>query len=47
MTHPHTQRPPMTPSLAAEEIVRCSGSQFDPDCVAVLGAVVVEAMEQE
>jgi putative nucleotidyltransferase with HDIG domain len=47
MTHPHTQRPAMPPALAAEEIERCSGSQFDPECVAALGAVLVEAMERE
>lgn len=47
MTHPHTQRPAMPPVLAIEEIGRCSGRQFDPRCVAVLGAVLVEAMENE
>jgi putative nucleotidyltransferase with HDIG domain len=47
MTHPHTQRPPMLPALATEELGRCSGSQFDPECVHVLGAVLVEAMEKE
>jgi putative two-component system response regulator len=47
MTHPHTQRPAMPPALAAEEIARCSGRQFDPECVAVLGAVLVGAMEKE
>jgi putative nucleotidyltransferase with HDIG domain len=47
MTHPHTQRPPMPPSLAIEEIERCSGSQFDPDCAEALGAVLVCAMESE
>jgi putative nucleotidyltransferase with HDIG domain len=47
MTHPHTQRPPMPPVLAAEEIERCSGRQFDPECVDVLGAVLLEAMETE
>jgi putative nucleotidyltransferase with HDIG domain len=47
MTHPHTQRPAMPPVLAAEEIARCSGRQFDPECVDVLGAVLVEAMEKE
>jgi putative two-component system response regulator len=47
MTHPHTQRPPMPPVLAAEEIQRCSGRQFDPECVELLGAVLVDAMEKE
>jgi putative nucleotidyltransferase with HDIG domain len=47
MTHPHTQRPPMSPSLAVEEIERCSGRQFDPDCASALGVVLVEAMERE
>jgi putative nucleotidyltransferase with HDIG domain len=47
MTHPHTQRPAMPPALAAEEIARCSGRQFDPECVEVLGAVLVGAMEKE
>jgi hypothetical protein len=37
----------MPPVLAAEEIERCSGRQFDPECVAVLGAVLVDAMEKE
>ena len=47
MTHPHTQRPPMPPALAVEEIARCSGSQFDPECAELLGIVLVEAMERE
>jgi putative nucleotidyltransferase with HDIG domain len=47
MTHPHTQRPAMPPVLAVEEIGRCSGRQFDPQCVEALGAVLVEAMENE
>ena len=47
MTHPHTQRPPMHPSLAIEEIVRCSGTQFDPECAELLGVVLVQALEQE
>ena len=47
MTHPHTQRPPMPPALAVEEIERCRGRQFDPDCVESLGAVLVDAMERE
>ena len=47
MTHPHTQRPPMPPSLAIEEIERCSGHQFDPDCAEALGTVLVHAMERD
>ena len=47
MTHPHTQRPPMSPQLAVEEIERCSGHQFDPECVQALGMVLVAAMENE
>ncbi len=47
MTHPHTQRPPMPPAMAVEEIERCRGRQFDPDCVESLGAVLVGAMESE
>ena len=40
MTHPHTQRPAMPPSLAIEEIERCSGRQFDPQCAEALGSVL-------
>jgi putative nucleotidyltransferase with HDIG domain len=40
MTQPHTQRPPMPPSMALEEIERCSGRQFDPHCAAAFGAVL-------
>jgi putative nucleotidyltransferase with HDIG domain len=47
MTHPHTQRPPMSPALAVEEIGRCSGTQFDPACVDLLGTVLVHGMEKE
>jgi response regulator RpfG family c-di-GMP phosphodiesterase len=47
MTHPHTQRPPLSPALAVEEIGRCSGTQFDPECVELLGQVLLDAMEQE
>jgi putative two-component system response regulator len=47
MTHPHTQRPPMPPALAVEEIERCSGHQFDPQCADMLGIVLVEGMEKE
>jgi putative nucleotidyltransferase with HDIG domain len=43
MTQPHTQRPPLLPSMAIEEIERCSGLQFDPDCAAALGAVLTAA----
>jgi putative nucleotidyltransferase with HDIG domain len=47
MTHPHTQRPPMPPALATEEIERCSGRQFDPECVVALGGVLAHAVEKE
>ena len=47
MTHPHTQRPPMPPALAAEEIERCSGRQFDPECVSALGGVLAHSVEKE
>jgi putative nucleotidyltransferase with HDIG domain len=47
MTHPHTQRPAMPPSLAMSEIERCSGSQFDPDAAAALGRVLVHAVQEE
>ena len=47
MTHPHTQRPPMPPSLALEEVGRCSGKQFDPECAAALGFVLAHALESE
>ncbi len=47
MTHPHTQRPAMPPSLAIEEIGRCSGRQFDPQCAEALGVVLAHAMESE
>jgi putative nucleotidyltransferase with HDIG domain len=46
MTQPHTQRPAMPPALAVEEIERCSGRQFDPDCAAALGAVLVDSMKE-
>jgi putative nucleotidyltransferase with HDIG domain len=45
MVTPHTQRPPMPPALAIEEIERCSGSQFDPDIACALGDVLVHAAE--
>ena len=47
MTHPHTQRPAMPPSLAIEEIARCSGRQFDPQCAEALGSVLAYALESE
>ena len=37
MTHPHTQRPAMSPAMAVAEIQRCSGAQFDPEAVGALG----------
>lgn len=40
MTHPHTQRPALSPSMAVAEIQRCSGSQFDPEAVGALGRVM-------
>ena len=46
MTHPHTQRPPMMPSLAVNEIERCSGSQFDPQVAEALGAVLARVAEE-
>jgi diguanylate cyclase len=46
MTIPHTQRPPMPPSMAVQEIERCSGSQFDPDIARALGDVLVHAVEE-
>jgi putative nucleotidyltransferase with HDIG domain len=47
MTHPHTQRPAMPPRLAVEEIARCSGTQFDPQCAEALGFVLTHALESE
>jgi len=47
MTHPHTQRPAMPPNLAVEEIARCSGRQFDPQCVEALGCVLAQALESD
>ena len=46
MTIPHTQRPPLPPSMAVQEIERCSGSQFDPDIACALGDVLVHAVEE-
>lgn len=42
MTHPHTQRPPMPPAMAMDEIERCSGSQFDPQVAEALGTVFLQ-----
>lgn len=47
MTHPHTQRPPMPPALALNEIERCSGRQFDPRVAETLGKVFVEASKEQ
>jgi putative two-component system response regulator len=46
MTHPHTQRPPMPPALALNEIERCSGTQFDPHVVEALGEVFARVAEE-
>ena len=43
MTHPHTQRPPMPPAMAMQEIERCSGSQFDPMVGDALSQVLTQA----
>jgi response regulator RpfG family c-di-GMP phosphodiesterase len=45
MTHPHTQRPPMPPAMALQEVERCSGSQFDPIVAEALGEVLVKVAE--
>ena len=47
MTQPHTQRPPMPPALAVNEIERCSGRQFDPQCAEALGSVFIHALESQ
>lgn len=47
MTHPHTQRPALPPSLAIDEIERCSGRQFDPQIAEALGAVLARAATEE
>lgn len=47
MTHPHTQRPAMSPALAMNEIERCSGTQFDPQIAEALGTVLTHANEDE
>lgn len=46
MTQPHTQRPAMSPAMAVQEIERCRGRQFDPECAAALGPVLVHAVEE-
>jgi putative nucleotidyltransferase with HDIG domain len=46
MTHPHTQRPPMPPPLALNEIERCSGTQFDPIVAEALGEVFAEVAQE-
>ena len=46
MTHPHTQRPPMPPALALDEIERCSGSQFDPVVAEALGEVFADVAQE-
>ena len=46
MTHPHTQRPPLPVPFALQEIERCRGTQFDPDCTEALGAVLAHAAEE-
>jgi putative nucleotidyltransferase with HDIG domain len=46
MTQPHVQRPPMQPALAIEEIARCSGRQFDPECAEALGTALAHAAEE-
>jgi putative two-component system response regulator len=46
MTHPHTQRPPLPAPLALEEIDRCRGTQFDPDCTTALGAALAHTAEE-
>jgi cyclic di-GMP phosphodiesterase len=46
MTHPHTQRPPMPPALALDEIERCSGTQFDPHVAEALGKVFSTLAEE-
>jgi putative nucleotidyltransferase with HDIG domain len=47
MTHPHTQRPPMPPALALDEIERCSGSQFDPIVAEALGEVFADVAQEQ
>ena len=47
MTHPHTQRPPMPPALALDEIERCSGTQFDPMVAEALGEVFADVAQEQ
>ncbi len=47
MTHPHTQRPPMSPTMAMCEIERCTGSQFDPAVASLLGPVLAHAAAEK
>ena len=37
----------LTLCLAIEEIARCSGKQFDPQCAEALGCVLAHALESE
>ena len=46
MTQPHTQRPALSPALAVQEIERCRGRQFDPECAEALGPVLAHAVEE-
>jgi putative nucleotidyltransferase with HDIG domain len=46
MTQPHTQRPPMSPAMAIQEIERCRGRQFDPHCAEALGPVLATAVQE-
>jgi len=46
MTQPHTQRPALPPALAVQEIERCRGRQFDPQCAEALGTVLADAGEE-
>jgi putative nucleotidyltransferase with HDIG domain len=47
MTHPHTQRPPMPPTMAICEIERCAGTQFDPMMAEALGPVLMHAAQEK
>jgi putative two-component system response regulator len=47
MTQPHTQRPPMPPAMAIQEIERCRGGQFDPDCAEALGPVLAHTVAEQ
>jgi putative two-component system response regulator len=46
MTQPHTQRPALSPAMAIQEIERCRGRQFDPECAEALGPVLAQAGEE-